>query len=78
MYTDILPVITELREHYSPLTAPPLLFMFVEILTGYLIDGFDNEQLQTLKQKELFIILQTLYTEGHDNDVAIYNRLSLS
>jgi hypothetical protein len=78
MYTDILPVITELRERYSPFTAPPLLFMFVQILAGYLTDGFDNEHLQTLKQKELFIILQTLYSEGYDNNIAISGRLSLS
>ncbi|MDR1200361.1 MAG: hypothetical protein LBL58_01860 [Tannerellaceae bacterium] len=78
LYADIIPVITALRERHSPQTTPPLLSLFVEILTGYLKDGFDNEHLQTLKQKELFIILQALYTEGYDNDLAMYGRLSLS
>jgi hypothetical protein len=79
MYTGILPVITALRERQAPLPAPPLLLMFVKILAGYLEDGFDNEYLQTLKQQELFIILQALYySERYDTDVTMYGRLSLS
>jgi hypothetical protein len=76
MYRDILPVITALKEQYSPFTVPPLLFMFIDILAGYLTGGLDDEYLQTLKQKELFIILQALYTDGYDNGLAMYGRLS--
>jgi hypothetical protein len=78
MYADLGPVITELRERHSPLTAPPLLHLFVEIVTGYLGDGLDSELLQTIKQQELFVILQALYSEGCDNEASICNRLSLS
>ncbi|MDR3140930.1 MAG: hypothetical protein LBU37_04285 [Tannerellaceae bacterium] len=76
MYADIQPVIAAFREQCSSFTAPPLLSMFVEILAGYLAVGLDNEHLQTLKQKELFIIFQALYTERYDNDFTAYGGLS--
>jgi hypothetical protein len=76
MYADIQPVITALREQHSPFTTPPLLSMFIEILAGYLTGGLDNEDLQTFKQRELFLILQTLYPRGHDNDVTVCDGLS--
>jgi hypothetical protein len=76
MYADVLPVIAALRERYSPLTAPPLLYMFIEILADYLTGGLDDEHLQTLKQKELFIILRALYAGEYDNSLVLYGKLS--
>lgn len=78
MYRDILSVITELRDHYSPLTMPNILFMFAKILAGYMKDGINSEHLQRLKQTELFMILHSLYRKGRDNDIPMYGRLSLS
>lgn len=78
MYADIIPVIMELREHHSPLTIPPLLSMFVEILADYLNDSINSELLQKLKQKELFIILSSLYQKRNENDIPMYGRVSLS
>lgn len=76
MYASIHPVITAFGKRCSPFTAPPLLSMFVDILAGYMEGGLDDESLQTLKQIELFLILQTLYPAEYDNGAVACGGLS--
>ena len=78
MYEDILPVVSELRYHLSPLASPPLLTMFLTILDGYLEDGIVDSTLQDLKQQELFFIFSTLYAKKADYGDQDYGRVSLS
>ncbi len=77
-YYEILPVISAQKKQKLPFMAPRLLSAFMENIKYYLKKGFNNPSIQEVKKRELFFLLNSLYSKVNTVDIWMYGFLSLS